>query len=132
MIMGVKLFEFKDFIKRLRGKDKAIIPDLPEKGRPQLLNTTIKWYTLKEGIISREEKYVNGYPFFFKGYNRKNRDIFPKKDTTSYLVENIDFTRRYNDIPGTHYYEFIISEHTIRKYWFRKEKKHWGYYKIRD
>ncbi len=129
---GEKLFEFKNFRKKIKVKEKTELVLLSKKGSPQLLNITIKWYTLKTGSLSREEKYVNGYPTFFKGYNKKSRTIFRRTDTSNYYVENIDFTKKYNGTPGTHYYEFIVSEYDIRKYWFRKENGHWGYHKITE
>ncbi|MES2680816.1 MAG: hypothetical protein V4635_13070 [Bacteroidota bacterium] len=99
---------------------------IPYKGIPTLISGTFKWYDHKGRLIC-EEVYRSGNPLYFKSYRSK------KSDTTEYIYEDIDFTKKYNGIPGTFYVEMhSLIRPESEKYWFRKGPKGWKPYKIEN
>lgn len=94
---------------------------LPEKGSPIPIHGTLKWYDTKYGSDELRvlDEFENGYPKVFKEYS-----------STS-MFQMIDFTKQYNNQPGTfygeYYYGIIIAKgkEKLTKYWYRKEKKIW-------
>jgi hypothetical protein len=128
---GVPLFSFRDFRKNIKIKESCRIQSLPEKGRPELLDMTVRWYQVRDGVISREEKYSKGHPVWIKGYSRKTGQLF-SPDTTDYVVELFDFTKKYWNEAGSHYLEFYSSDGSATAYWFRKKKGKWGYYRVNE
>ncbi|MBK8367897.1 MAG: hypothetical protein IPL10_10875 [Bacteroidetes bacterium] len=127
-------FEFWDEGKNVtqidkhRWKKNKLICDnsLPNKGNPIPISGKFKWFDKKGRLIS-EEVYENGNPIYFKSY------FIKKSDTTLHINEDIDFTKRYNNIIGTFYFEMHSSNgNTIDKYWYRKGQKGWKAYKIEN
>lgn len=116
---GEKVFFFAHYPKISIYKGPAII-----KGHPIPISGTFKWFDQKNRP-SLESKYENGYCVHEKAYSRKN-----KTDTTSYVSEDIDFTIKYNNIPGTAFCQIFLSDNTILRYWFRKGEKGWRLYLI--
>lgn len=98
------------------------------KGKPEAINGTFKWYSNK-GYLLISETYKNGHPLYIKSYHV----LKDKSDTLSILFEDLDFTKRYNNIPGTYYYREHdgFDKGFFREYWFRKGKKGWRVYKIK-
>jgi hypothetical protein len=83
----------------------------------------------KEGSIIAEEVYNYGNPVRMIAYcDYKN---FP--ETVGAPKEIVDFNKLYNGMKGTHYYElrFCSDGHT-RKYYFRKGRKKWKAFRIKD
>jgi hypothetical protein len=100
---------------------------LPKKGEPEPINGTFLWYNDK-GFLQISETYKNGQPLYIKSYHVLNN----KSDTVDHVFEDLDFTIRYNNIPGTYYYrEHALFTGTFTEYWFRKGKKGWRVYKIK-
>lgn len=115
---------FKYYKHRLN-KNKMTTDAKPEKGNPQLLSGTFKWYT-KEGILMLDETYKDGSPVFFNIYDYTKSF----SNSTSNVIAEVDYTKKYNGITGTHFYrEFFRKGKTIQ-YWYRKDKKGWFEYKI--
>lgn len=103
---------------------------LPEKGSPIPIDGTIKWFFLnRDKVVGLKiwSEFDNGYPKTIKEY-------FASDST---LLTMNDFTKKYNNEPGTFYvesyYGFIVisSRQKIKKYWYRKEKNKWKACKIK-
>jgi hypothetical protein len=100
---------------------------VPTKGKPEAINGTFKWFDNK-GFLQILETYKDGQPLYIKSYHVLNN----KTDTIDHLFEDLDFTVKYDNIPGTYYYrEHALYDGTCREYWFRKGKKGWRVYKIK-
>lgn len=99
---------------------------VPVKGQPVLLTGTFKSFD-KKGRLTCEETYLNGSPLSIKSYVRGSN----KADSSTYLFEYLDFSKKYNNIPGTFYYEeYFYKPDRIHRYWFYKGNKSWRVYKI--
>lgn len=99
----------------------------PQKGNPVLIDGTFKWFDDK-ALITSEEIYKNGKPFFIKSYSWDKED--PK---ISFFNEVLYFDRLLDNIPGTYYYEeYGYGGELKQKYWFRKGRRGWRVYKIKD
>ena len=109
------------------GYDKIVFDGvLPEKGKPELINGVFKWYD-KNGLLTSEEIYKQGQPFFIKSYNWDKNN-----STISTFNEVLYFDKKLNNIPGTYYYEELFDNgRIVKKYWFRKGKRGWRVYKIK-
>jgi hypothetical protein len=123
---GIKVFNFGDR-PGLWKKDKLVYEgQLPLKGQAKLLDGTFKLYS-PEMRIESEEIYKNGKPFYIKSY------VYNKKDpVNSSFNEVLYFDRLYNNIPGTFYYEEYLFGKLRTKYWFRKGKRGWKSYRIKE
>jgi len=100
---------------------------VPTKGKPDAINGTFKWYD-KRDFLQISETYKNGQPLYIKSYHVLNN----KTDTINHLFEDLDFTIKYDNIPGTYYYrEHALVDGTSKEYWFRKGKRGWRVYKIK-
>jgi hypothetical protein len=99
---------------------------LPEKGNPKLMEGTFKWFDNKALLIV-EETYKNGHPFFFKSC------YWDKLDPSIIAYsEVLYFDRRFNNIPGTLYFEELgRNGKLLGSYWYRKGKKRWRSYRIK-
>lgn len=124
-VNGKKVIAFK--------KHKVVFSKLtrPEllfqKGRPQAINGTWYWYD-QNGLLLNEEKYSNGLPYFFKSYFW---DTF--NSSISVFNEVLYFYKRYNNIPGTYYYEELGLNGKVRlKCWYRNGWLGWKAYKIKS
>ena len=95
------------------------------KGHPIPISGTFKWFDHK-GRPSLEEKYDNGHPIVFKSYHGQRN----KTDTTLYLFEEINYMKRYNNIPGTALYQEHSFDNLVKSYWFRQGEKGWRAYYI--
>ena len=94
----------------------------PRKGFPVAIKGKFTWYD-KKNKLSAEETYDNGQPIYLKS--------FGCDDSRPY--EDLDFTKKYNNIPGTYFYQEYsrsCSENKIVKYWFRKGDGGWKAYPI--
>ncbi|MCC6372192.1 MAG: hypothetical protein IT236_14405 [Bacteroidia bacterium] len=100
---------------------------LPPKGKPELINGTFTWFDNK-GFLQSLETYKNGQPLYIKSYHvLKN-----KTDTINHPFEDLDFTIKFNNIAGTFYYREHHLDSTFTEYWFRKGKRGWRVYKIKE
>jgi hypothetical protein len=100
---------------------------LPEKGDPQLIEGTFKWYDSR-GYLANEEVFKNGRPFFYKSYNwdKENPAI-------STFNEVLYFDRLLDGTPGTYYYEELgYGGRLAGKYWYKKGKRGWRVYRIKE
>lgn len=100
---------------------------LPEKGKPQAINGTFKWYS-ENGRLLNAEIYNEGHPFFIKSYVYENDNI-----KTPSFNEVLYFDKKYKDIPGTFYYEEYGRNGLLNgRYWFRKGERGWRVYETSE
>jgi hypothetical protein len=100
---------------------------LPTKGTPLPLSGVFKWFNKKNNLLNTEEIYENGKPFLLKYfYNPIN-----KTDTILTLFEELDFSKRYNNISGTFLYQ-VHYYNKVKKYWYKKGKRSWRSYRIKE
>ncbi|MBA3665122.1 MAG: hypothetical protein H0W61_13055 [Bacteroidetes bacterium] len=89
-------------------------------GQPVLITGTFKWYSKQHNTPVVVEDYFHGHPRSFRLFGAG-----PDKSKL-YLVETIDFSRLYNNTPGTNYYEIHNPyDNTVKKYWYYKGKRKW-------
>lgn len=94
----------------------------PTKGSPQIISGVFEWFT-KDGRIIEHEEYKNGWPWYWKSY------IYHKKNPQKCgLNEVLDWSKRYNGIFGTYYYEEYWDGELHFYGWFRKVKRTWRVY----
>lgn len=102
---------------------------IPQKGRPQILTGTFKWYK-NYGInefLETEATYKDGNPVFVKTYIRG------KKAPTKLIYNQVYYyDKLYNNILGTYYYEEYFDGKLLNKKWFRKGKVGWKCYEINN
>lgn len=101
---------------------------LPEKGKPVLINGTLKFF--ENGRLVSLEIYKDGNPLFWEAYT------YGKNDTLrAGFIETFYFDKLYNNIPGTYYLTYTSNfndgSSMIAEYWYRKGKKGWKAYKIK-
>lgn len=80
----------------------------------KLLNGKISFYDKNNNLI-KEAFYKKGHMIRFDGYHNK-------KDSCLHPIQgSADFTKLYNNQPGSFYYEFTFCDGKKKiKYWFRK------------
>lgn len=123
---GQKIFKFSDRNKLWKKYRLIYEGHLPEKGKPLPIEGTFKLYSGEKQIMA-EEIYKAGSPYFMKAYS------YSSKDTVhSSFDEVLYFDRLYNNIPGTFYYEEYFSGKLEKAYWFRKGRKKWKSYPVKD
>lgn len=122
---GKKVFNFSDRSSIWKKYRLVYEGRLPEKGKPILIQGKFSWYSY-ETRLENEEIYKDGNPLFMKSY------VCGKGDTTHCFNEVLYFDKLYNNIPGTFYYEEYSDQRVVGKYWFRKGKKGWKCYRIKD
>lgn len=113
---------------RVRNKKTVFRFDgtVPNKGKPEAITGTIKWYD-KKNRLSLEDRFENGCPVYKKSFHGPK----DKTDTLVRVFEELDFTEKYNGIPGTFSYKvYSLYSDKVTKYWFRKGNKGWRAYKI--
>lgn len=99
---------------------------LPPKGQPVPLAGTFKWYDKHDRLVAAET-FSAGYPKYCKSYSG------PQSEKVFKLNEDLDFTKRYNNQPGTFYIEIHFSDdRKPLQYWYRKGKKGWRSYKMEE
>jgi hypothetical protein len=97
----------------------------PTKGSPQLLSGIFEWFT-NDGRILEHEEYKNGWPWYWKSYH-----YYAKNPQKCGFNEILDWSKKYNDISGTYYYEELWDNKVHIHGWFRKGKKGWRVYKTK-
>ncbi|MES2588669.1 MAG: hypothetical protein V4622_06790 [Bacteroidota bacterium] len=95
----------------------------PVQGKPQILSGIFKWYSTDGKILGHEE-YRDGLPWYMKTYQYYN-----KKPQKCGFNEVLDWSKNYNGIFGTYYYEEYWDEKLDFYGWFRKGKRGWRVYK---
>lgn len=123
---GAKVFRFADRNKLWRKYKLVFDGHFPEKGKPIPIEGTFKWYRGKAQLVN-EETYKNGRPFFWKSFNYYKTDSI-----NSSFNEVLYFDILYNNMPGTFLYEEYCDGKLCRKYWFRKGKRGWRSYRIKE
>ncbi|MCJ8288346.1 MAG: hypothetical protein HRT58_03365 [Crocinitomicaceae bacterium] len=98
----------------------------PVKGSPELINGVFKWFT-SDGRILEHEEYENGWPKYYKSYQYYAKDI-----QKCGFNEVLDWTKKYNGIEGSYYYEELLGDKVAMTGWFRKGKRGWRVYKIKE
>ncbi len=105
------------------------------KGKPIPIKGVFSWYDNLDELIC-EEMYENGRPLFLKSYEYPNKSfkVYMTTDVHTVVFEDLDYTKTYNNMPGTFFYqEHSMSDpKKIDKYWFRKGEKGWRIYKITE
>ncbi len=122
---GQKLWLFPK-IKRKRKLYLEYAGKMPRKGYPVLVDGTFKWYN-KKHILMLEETFKKGLPFIHKVYERTNYS-----DTVTYLAEMADFTKQFDNLPGSHY--SILYSQDGRKTseaWYRKIRGKWKWQTVK-
>ncbi len=100
-----------------------------EKGKPILLNDTLKWYDQVTLKLTQIKIFSCGHPIREEYYsNYKNN-----KDNNVVVIEFVDYTKRYNNEVGSFYYKNTSpSSMKYDEYWFRKVKGKWRFDKIKQ
>ncbi len=94
----------------------------------KILHGTI-FYFDKNGSLVAEERFFKGLPLKYITYNT-NKDT---PDCFGMESEIVDFTKKYNNILGSFYIESrFCQSKSILKYWFRKGKRKWKAFKIKE
>jgi hypothetical protein len=130
---GQVVYEFK---KDKWVKESKIRPPepVPVAGQPEWLNGTFRWFSPADSIPLIVREFKNGLPV----YEIYNYHVRVRDTTFVGTSEFVDYTRQYNNIPGTYYYEerrntkLHPGNAVISRAWFRKEKDKWKFYKIKD
>lgn len=94
----------------------------PLKGKPQILSGVFKWYTADGRILGHQE-YNNGSPCYMKSYS-----YYKKNPQKIGFTEILDWSKLYNGISGTFYYEEYWDDELGSHGWFRKGKRGWKVY----
>jgi hypothetical protein len=97
--------------------------DWPSKGSPQVISGVFEWY-FNDGRIIEHEEYMNGWPWYWKSFTYYKND--PQKCG---INEILDWSKQYNNVEGTYYYEVLWDKKVYEYGWFRKGKKGWKVYK---
>lgn len=97
----------------------------PIKGKPQILTGVFEWYTI-DGRIRGHEEYKNGWPWYMKTYQ-----YYKKNPQKCGMNEILDWSKTYNGIFGTYYYEDYWDDELHIQGWFRKGKRGWRVYKVK-
>ncbi len=92
---------------------------LSELGNPIVLNGTYKWFE-PNGQIMKQYEFKNGFPMYYKSYQYYAND--PKKCGYN---EIRDWSKKYNDLAGSYYYEAFWDGKLLVVGWFKKDKKKW-------
>ncbi len=123
---GYRVFGFKK--RKWHSQDSITYNmDFPKKGKPILIAGLFEWYSRGSKNPYCTEEYLNGHPIIYKSFY-----IGPEKGK-SCLFEFVDFTRRYNNIPGTNYAEIHNQyDSEFKKFWYYKAKRHWRGHRIKD
>lgn len=99
----------------------------PTKGKPELLDGIFEWFS-KDGRILVHEEFKNGWPWLYNFYYYELRN-------KSHLAGNeiLDWSKKYNDINGTYFYEWKSTETVFyRSGWYRKGKRGWRVYEEKN
>lgn len=127
--IAYEAYDFGDRIFKCYKRDEVGADSLfynnewPIKGNPQVLDGFFEWKT-NDGRILAQEEYKNGWPWYWKliQYYKK----YPQKIG---MIEILDWSKKYNGIFGTYYYEDYFDTELHCHGWFRKGKKGWRVYK---
>jgi hypothetical protein len=88
-----------------------------ELGKPILLNGTFMFYNQK-GILEYEETYKEGMPWLMFSYRFD-------KDGVCTMKEVLDYSKQYQNTPGTFYYEYYASGALVSSGYYQKVGKKW-------
>jgi hypothetical protein len=117
---GKVVFKFNKH--RFRKKFRhSFIDNSMTRGRPRVLDGSYFWFEDNDSLPDFIETYKHGRPVTFI-YYRQKCNHFPR-----IIHEYVDFTRTYNNIVGSYYYEFWAGSD---KLWFRKVDDKWKFIKI--
>jgi hypothetical protein len=96
--------------------------------RFKVLNGKVLAYN-KENLLIREDIYDSGHPVKFIAYC----DYKKHPEDLGKITEITDFTKLYNNIRGTYYYEFRGCGYDyVKKCWFRKGNRKWKLFRIKE
>lgn len=106
-------------------KDSRLINIAPssKKGKPVLLEGSFKWFGAADSLPFSMEVYKGGYPVTLYAFHQCS-------DHPWDISEFLDFTKKYNNEPGSFYFESGIGG--MKKYWMRKENGKWKKHKIKE
>lgn len=115
---------FKHYKNRNKDADSVSYnSNWPTKGNPQVLSGVFEWF-YKDGRVLEHEEYKNGWPWYWKSYIYYNNN--PQKCG---MNEVLDWSKLYNGIFGTYYYEEFHDDKLYIHGWFKKGKRGWRVYK---
>jgi hypothetical protein len=121
----------KNYKRKWRLDSVACDHPFPQKGNPVFLNGTFQWFDKKNKCVFAKESYKNSYPTYFSYYIPNVLDKSPGHDTIMYLNEFVDFTRRYDNLPGSCYYYYNpVTNTKVKEYSYRKVKRRWKHVQI--
>ena len=99
----------------------------PEKGHPMLINGQFSWFDKETNTRHSIESYRNGHPQFIEFYAK-----IQKTDTTTYLRENINYAKKYENDFYSYYYRICsVKGNNIEERYFRKVGRKWRAYSIK-
>lgn len=105
------------------------------KGNPIPIKGVFSWYDGSDELIS-QEVYDKGSPVTLRSYAYPNKSLkyYLNHDVHTVVFEDLDYTKTYNNTPGTFYYqEHSLSElNKSKKFWYRNGDKGWKCYKIEE
>jgi len=108
---------------------------LPVKGQPILVSGRLMWFSSSKDSIPNEIRdFSDGHPI----YEKCNHQICRPNLYWNLSSEILDYTKRYQNLPGTHYYYVINYDYpdngnksVIRhKSWYYKKKSKWKYHRL--
>jgi hypothetical protein len=111
-----------EFKKYLQYKIASFSGTVPEKGSPQLIHGKIISYD-KIGRKILEEEYEQGILQHMSSFLYKD-----KTDKTPILFEDINYRKKYNEIPLTYFIQQHELNGTVQSWWYRDGKKGWTVY----
>jgi hypothetical protein len=122
---GKALYQFKE-VKGLK-KTKLTTSMKSVKGFPVLIDGFFKWEYPTDSIPAITKEFKNGHPTIAKYYYPiKLRDTLFNGS-----MEIVDYTKRYNGIRGSYYYEcqrntkVFMGPERYRKRWYYKKRNKW-------
>lgn len=109
---------------------------IPTKGQPVLVAGRFMWFSSdKDSIPNSVRDFRDGHPV----YEKCNHQISKPNLYWNLMSEVLDFTKRYQNIPGTHYYYEVnfpypdeLNQTSIRResYYYKKKSK-WKYHRLK-
>ncbi|MBP6755061.1 MAG: hypothetical protein KA210_02855 [Bacteroidia bacterium] len=116
---GQIVFEF--YRENLSWKDFSFkySKPLPKIGYPEELNGRVECFE-PNGEIMFQYDFHNGFPIYYKYYQYYADN--PKKCGYNEIK---DWSKKYNDLAGSYYYQALWDGKLLVVGWFKKDKKKW-------
>lgn len=105
--------------KYLSNDSVAHTQQFSELGNPIILDGKIEWFE-SDGKIMKQFEFKNGFPVYYKSYQ-----YYANNPTKCGYNEIRDWSKKYNDLAGSYYYEAFWDGKLLVVGWFKKDKKKW-------